>query len=57
MADANRDKIAGVAAQLISGELDPLTACRLIVELSWGDGVHDDEDVIAIQGIESELDG
>lgn len=52
-----REKIAAVAEGLISGALDPLTACRQIVDLSCGVAEHDHDDIVTIRAIESELDG
>ena len=50
-----KGRIAGVAAGVLAGSIDPLSACRRIVDLA-GDDELQDEDILVIRGIESETD-
>ncbi len=51
----NRRQIGTIAAALLAGSLDPLTACRRILRLA-GDEEREDPDIVTIVGIDSETD-
>lgn len=51
----NKQEIAAIAAAILAGKLDPLTACRRILRLV-GNAERWDADIVTIVGIDSETD-